>query len=95
MGLVMLEVGANGAVPIDFVVARAAGAGGFVQAAEDGLAGGLLEFAAEFVDDFLDDGAGGVFGFGGEDVFEGEECGDEVNVGLDGLEEFGFETTFA
>jgi hypothetical protein len=40
---------------------------------------------------FLDDSVCGFFGFGGQDVFEGEECGDEMNVGLDGLEEFGFE----
>jgi hypothetical protein len=51
----------------------------------------LIEFAAEFVDDFLDEGAGGFFGFGGEDVFKGEEFGDEMNVGLDGVEEFGFD----
>jgi len=35
------------------VVARAAGAGGLVEAAEDSLAGGLLDFAAEFVGDLL------------------------------------------
>ena len=58
---------------------RAAGAGGFVEAAEDGLRVGcssLRRSSSTTFCDFRDGGAGGFFGFGGEDVFEGEECGD-------------------
>jgi hypothetical protein len=86
----MFEVGADGAMPVDFVVARAARPGGAIEAAEDRLARRLFELASQFVHHFLNDSPRRLFRLAGQNIFEGEQLCDEMHVGLDGLQKLRF-----
>lgn len=82
LGEVVVEIGADCAVPIDLAhlgagVAEATGKGSLNR-----LAGRLGELFEELIDEFANDLAGGFAGFCGDSAVEGEEGGDEVDVGF-------------
>ena len=84
LGLVMLEVGPDGAVPVDLVVPRPARSRRPVQAAGHRLPQRFGELPEQVIDDLSHHQAGRLLGLAGHDPTERKEVGDEVDVGLDG-----------
>src|SRR5690606_23955749 len=89
---VVLEIAADGAVPVDVGdSAGAGGAGGAVQGALHGGTGVVGEFPFQVVDDATHDGARCFAGAFRHDVFEGQQGAHQVDVGFDGVHHFRFE----
>ena len=90
LGHVMLQVGADGQVPVNLVEARALGASCAVEAAAHRLDQGICEFAFQVIDDFADNVARCVFCFFGDYFTECEQGSDEMDIGVDRLQDFWF-----
>src|SRR5215212_7415175 len=88
---IVLQVGADGAVPVYVRRPWTAGAGGAVQGAAHGLFRLLREAAFQFPDQLPHDPAGRVLRLLRYNVAEGDEGGYQVHVGLYGLEHLRFE----
>jgi hypothetical protein len=91
LGLVALQVGADGAVPVYVGGARPGRARHPVEAAAYGAHRLLLEPALQFLDHLTDHAPGGVFGSLRDDAPERDEGRDQVYVGLHGLEHLGLQ----
>src|SRR5690606_27186391 len=87
--LIMLEIGTDSPWPVDLVVTRAAVASSSVERTVDRFAHGVLESAHQVVDNSGHHAASGLLRLGRDDTPQGEEGGDEMDVGFDGFEEFG------
>ena len=87
----MAEVGGDGAAPVDVAGPGPAGAGGPVEGAAHRLAGGGRQAGFEPVGDRAHDGPGRLPGVLGNGPPQGEQRADEMDVGLHGAEQLGFE----
>ena len=93
--LIVPQVGADGAVPVNLGQTWATVAHGTVECAGDGCAHGLGELAHEFVHDFAHHHARGFLRLGRDDAGEGDEAGDEMHIRLHGLQHFRLEQHLA
>src|SRR5581483_11098695 len=79
---VVLEVDANGAVPVDFVGAWSISARGAVEAAAYSLNEWVCQLAFHLLYDLAHDLPGCVFGFLWDDFAEREQRGDKMDIGI-------------
>jgi hypothetical protein len=88
LGLIMPEIGADGARPVDIGMTGTTGATLAVKRASQRLDGAMLQPLHEIVDNFLYDNADGILAPFRDRRSERHEIGDEMHVGFQRLEEF-------
>src|SRR5437660_3956274 len=79
---VVLQVDANGMVPVDLVWARAIRAGGAIETSPHGLDQWIRQFALQLLYHFAHDVPRCIFGLLWNNFAEREQGSDKVNIGI-------------